>query len=103
MLERPGTRGRIRPRSPDGLLAFREEDREEHDAFGEGGAQDGLNQDRGGGAGVASDGFGSLGTDQTDADRGSERGETDVDVSGEAVGNGFAVSAASASTGRMLI
>src|ERR1700761_1973247 len=66
-----------------GLLAFREEDREEHDAFGEGGAQDRLHEDRGGGAGITADRFRSLHTDQTHAQGGAEGGETDVNAASD--------------------
>ena len=60
----------------------RQEDREEHDAFREGGAQNGLNQNLRRRAGIASHRFRSLHADETHADGRAERRQTDVNISG---------------------
>jgi hypothetical protein len=63
------------------LLTFRQVNGEEHDAFREGGAQNGLNQDRSRGAGIASHRFRSFHADETYTDRRAERCQTDMNVS----------------------
>ena len=68
-----GARPADRPRAVNGLVG--EVDREEHDAFGEGGAQDRLHQDRGGRAGIPADRFRGFHADETHAEGGAEGGE----------------------------
>ena len=65
-----------RPR--DKLLG--EKQRENAETFSEGHTDDGLDEDLGGGAGIAADGFGGFGADHTDADGGAEKTECTGDV-----------------------
>ena len=57
-----------------------QEDREEHDTFSEGGAQNGLNQNLRGRAGITPDRFRSLHADESDAESRAQTGETDVNA-----------------------
>src|SRR5690606_29452536 len=71
------------PRSRTGRKRLHEEDREEHDAFGEGGAQDRLNENLRGGAGVPAHCLGGLAADDAYCDSGGEGGDADVEVTGD--------------------
>jgi hypothetical protein len=64
------------------LLTSRQEDREEHNTFRKGSAQDRLNQDLGGRAGIPPDGFRGFHTDDTHADGGAQAGGRDVNITG---------------------
>ena len=60
-----------------------EEDRVERDGSGEGHADDGLDEDLAGRAGVAADAFDGLGADETDADGGGETTEGGMETAGD--------------------
>src|SRR4029453_4086276 len=70
------------PRTRACLHTFREEDREKHDAFSKGRAQDRLHEDFGGGSGIASDCLGRLPTDDSDANRRAYAGRRDMEIAG---------------------
>lgn len=59
---------------------------ENSQTFGQRHADDGLNEDLGGSAGVAADGFSGLEADKADTEGGAEHAETDGDVAGNASG-----------------
>src|SRR5688572_10161914 len=65
----------------EGLLA--EEQRVEGDGFGERHADDGLNEDLAGSAGIASDALDGLGADETDTDGGGEAAEGALNAAGD--------------------
>ena len=77
MLTMEGAEGRSAPFS---LLSSCEEDREEHDTFREGRAQNRLNQNLRGRARIASDCFGRLHADHTHTDGRAERRRCDVKI-----------------------
>ena len=66
--------------SAHGLLAFRQINGEKHDAFSEGRAQNGLDEDLRRRAGIAPDRFRSLHTNQAHADSRAERRQADVNI-----------------------
>jgi len=57
-----------------------DEYRDEEHPFDQGGENNRGHQDRGGRTRIATGGFGSLGTDETDAETGTKRSECDSDV-----------------------
>ena len=65
------------------------EQRENAETFGERHTDDGLNEDFARGAGIAADGFGGFGADQTDADGGAEETECASDIARNADCSGF--------------
>src|SRR5689334_5796013 len=69
-----------RPAASDSLP--HQEERVEHDCFGEGNGQNGLDQYFRGGAWIASDSFRGLHADESHADRCSERCQTDMQIPG---------------------
>src|SRR5689334_18164740 len=74
--------GLVEP-APHQVELLAEEQGEEHDAFCEGGAQNGLDQDLRGRAGIAPDRFRSLHTDQTDADGRAEGAKATLDAASD--------------------
>jgi hypothetical protein len=85
---RSGKRGMVAPEFlrrrnwREGFL-LGEEQRENTETFGERHTDDGLNEDFARGTGVATDGFGSFGADEADADGGAEETECASDVAGD--------------------
>jgi hypothetical protein len=63
------------------LPLVHEEECVEYDGFGERDGQDGLNQNLGRSSGVATHGFGRFHTDESYAERRTESGQADVDIS----------------------
>ena len=64
-------------------VGLREEEREDAETFGERHADDGLDENLAGSAGVATDGFSGLLADETDADGGTEETERAGDVASD--------------------
>lgn len=60
-----------------------EEQGVERDGFGQRHADDGLDEDFAGSAGIAADAFNGLGSDETDADGGGETAEGALDAAGD--------------------
>ena len=59
------------------------EQRENAETFGERHTDDGLNEDFARGAGIATDGFGGFGADETDADGGAEETECASEIASD--------------------
>ena len=71
------------------FLESGEEDHVEGHGFGECHAENGLNEDLAGSAGVAADGLNGFLTDETHAESGTEGAKRDVDVARDAGGSGL--------------
>src|ERR1051326_8426301 len=82
MMEKIGRAGKSPARGDGETRLLHEEDRIERDGFGERHADDGLDEDFAGSAGIAANAFNGLGADETDADGGGEAAERDVNTAG---------------------
>jgi hypothetical protein len=75
----------------ESVLGFREEQRENAEAFRERHADDGLDEDLAGRAGIATDGFSGFLADETDAEGGAEKTESATDIAGDFSDDGHVV------------